>query len=264
MNELDVLGVVAQPADVLAPAEVPQPEPRLPRHRHDAPVGGDPRQLGHGRRHRRQVLEDLDAGDQVGAPRRQGQHARVADHRRHRREAGGRRAPCRAGTRRRPPGRRPSGDASTRSRHRPSPTPTSTIVPDTVPTTPRRRPGPAVEQAADDGVGRPVLGGVLAGGLERRARGEADRPPPLGRGGHGRSGRPRCRPRSRRVRVGVAGQRAAPEVHAQLGEQAEQDHLQGDHHEQHARRAAPGACRPGCPRCARRASTRAGPTPPPP
>ena len=80
-EEVDVLGVVAPPLDVLATAEVAEPEVRLPRHRDHAAAAGDAGQLGHRRLVLRQVLEQLDARDEVGAARSDRQHAGVGLHR---------------------------------------------------------------------------------------------------------------------------------------------------------------------------------------
>jgi hypothetical protein len=169
-----VLGVVAQPADVLAPAEVAEAEPRLPRHRDHAAVDRHPGQLGHRQVGGGQVLEDLDAGDQVGDRVGQRQHpgvghgdldpGQLAGHQRlvvavldaqnqvgaplSRQQALQAQALADADVDQRPRQRAHDGPHAA---------------------------GPAVEEAAHDRVGRAVLGRVLAGGPFGRARGQADR-----------------------------------------------------------------------------------------
>ena len=95
---------------------------------------------------------------------------------------------------------------------------------------------PAGEQPLHDRVAGGVLLGVLAG---RRLRG-ARAPRPIGRLDAARG--------HREVALGGGVEVAAPaEVHHQLAEQAERQHLHGHHDEQHAELAGPGGCRSSWP-----------------
>src|SRR3954452_19556311 len=76
---LHVLRVVAQPPQVLPPSEVAEAEPRLPRHGYHEPAAGDASELLDRRVERLEVLEQLDAGDEIGRPVGHRQHPRICD-----------------------------------------------------------------------------------------------------------------------------------------------------------------------------------------
>ena len=191
---LDVLGVVAEPAQVLAPPEVAEAEPRLPRHRHHEAAAGDAGQLRHRGLERREVLEQLDAGDEVAGAVGDGSMPASAD------RAGQLRQPLAGEQHLVEPvleADRRVAVGIMRSRASPSPTPTSIDGAVDGAEHLAQPAHPAGEEPLHDRVAGVVLLRVLAGGRLGRARARGRS---ASRSSWARSSRGRPRPMASRLR----------------------------------------------------------------